>query len=324
MAKSDSINKTILGIVVPCYNEEEVLPLTREQLINLLNDLTEKEKIHKDSFIAFVDDGSRDLTWKLISGYADNDQRIKGVKLSRNFGHQSALLAGLNSFMSKADCIVSIDADLQDDVKVIEDMVDNFHNGFDLVYGVRKQRKTDTFFKRMTALSFYKLMQWMGVDIVYNHADYRLASKRVLLQLNNFSEVNLFLRGMFPLVGFPSTNVYYDRLERAAGESKYPLRKMMAFAFDGISSFSVKPLRLVTTIGFIIFFVSLIMAGYSLYSFLFLGTVPGWTSITLPIYFMSGIQILCIGIIGEYLGKIYKEVKSRPKFIIETIEDNSK
>ncbi len=317
---SNSATTPVIGIVVPCYNEEEVLPTTYEKLTELVIKLINKQKIGGTSFVALVDDGSRDNTWNQIAEYAQESKHIKGVKLSRNFGHQGALLAGLNAFMNETDCIISIDADLQDDINVIEDMVDKYHEGFDIVYGVRKKRKTDSFFKRTTALGFYKLMKWMGVEIVYNHADYRLSSKRVLENLNSFQEVNLFLRGIFPLIGYPSTEVYYDRLERFAGESKYPLKKMLAFAFDGISSFSIKPLRLVSTIGFIVFFISIFLAGYSLFSFLFLGTVPGWTSITLPIYFLSGIQILCIGIIGEYLGKIYKEVKQRPKFIIQKIE----
>lgn len=308
-----------LGIVVPCYNEEQVLPFTCEKLTTLVKELIENGKILEDSFITFVDDGSRDKTWQMIEKYAADNSLIRGVKLSRNFGHQGALLAGLNSFMNKADCIVSIDADLQDDILVISEMVDKYSQGYDIVYGVRKERKTDTFFKRTTALTFYKLMKWLGVEIIYNHADYRLASRRVLENLGTFNEVNLFLRGVFPLIGFPSTKVYYDRLERFAGESKYPLKKMMGFAFDGISSFSVKPLRMVSIIGVVVFLASIVMALYSLYSYLFLGTVPGWTSITLPIYFISGIQILCIGIIGEYLGKVYKEVKARPRFIIDKI-----
>jgi glycosyltransferase involved in cell wall biosynthesis len=317
---SNSVTTPVIGIVVPCYNEEQVLPTTYEKLTELLKKLIDKGKVDGESFVALVDDGSRDNTWYQIAEYAGKNKHIKGVKLSRNFGHQGALLAGLNAFMNDTDCLISIDADLQDDINVIEDMVDKFHEGFDIVYGVRKKRKTDSIFKRTTALGFYKLMKWMGVEIVYNHADYRLSSKRVLENLKTFKEVNLFLRGIFPLIGYPSTEVYYDRLERFAGESKYPLKKMLAFAFDGISSFSVKPLRLVSIIGFIVFIISLILAGYSLFSFLFLGTVPGWTSITLPIYFLSGIQILCIGIIGEYLGKVYKEVKERPKFIIQKIE----
>ncbi len=308
-----------LGIVVPCYNEEQVLPFTCEKLTTLVKELIQNGKILESSFITFVDDGSRDGTWQMIEKYAADNSFIRGVKLSRNFGHQGALLAGLNSFMNKADCIVSIDADLQDDILVINEMVDKYSQGYDIVYGVRKERKTDTFFKRTTALTFYKLMKWLGVEIIYNHADYRLASRRVLENLGTFNEVNLFLRGVFPLIGFPSTMVYYDRLERFAGESKYPLKKMMAFAFDGISSFSVKPLRMVSIIGILVFLASIVMALYSLYSYLFLGTVPGWTSITLPIYFISGIQILCIGIIGEYLGKVYKEVKARPRFIIDKI-----
>ncbi|MFO7658916.1 MAG: glycosyltransferase family 2 protein [Bacteroidales bacterium] len=313
------INTPILGIVVPCYNEEQVLPHTKDRLEQLIRNLIEVEKISSDSLIVFVNDGSQDHTWELIEKFVKENPMFQGIKLSRNFGHQNALLAGLNTFMNSCDCIISIDSDLQDDIQVIEEMVDKFREGFDIVYGVRKERKSDTFFKRTTALVFYKLMKWLGVEIIYNHSDYRMASRRVLENLNSFNEVNLFLRGIFPLIGYPSTCVYYDRLERFAGESKYPLKKMMAFAFDGISSFSIKPLRIVSIIGIIVFFMSIIMAIYSLYSHLFLGTVPGWTSITLPVYFISGIQILCIGVIGEYLGKVYKEVKSRPRYIIEKI-----
>jgi glycosyltransferase involved in cell wall biosynthesis len=316
---ANTTGQPILGIIVPCYNEEEVLTETMKRLQQQLTGLVESGRISGKSFAAYVDDGSRDKTWEIIQETSKNNPQVKGVKLSRNFGHQGALLAGMNAFMESSDCIITIDADLQDDINVIGEMVDKFREGFHIVYGVRKKRKTDTFFKRFTALRFYKLMKWLGVDIVYNHADYRLISRLVLQKFTDFREVNIFLRGIFPLIGFPSTSVYYDRLERFAGESKYPLKKMMAFAFDGISSFSVKPLRIVSVIGLIVFLLSIAMALYSLYSYFFLGTVPGWTSITLPVYFISGIQILCIGIIGEYLGKVYTEVKARPRFIIENI-----
>ncbi len=316
-------NKTLplLAIVVPCYNEEEVLPYSKAKLCEFLERMQAIGKIAMDSFISFIDDGSKDNTWEIISNYCLDNKHIKGVKLSRNFGHQSALLTGLHCYHNTVDCVVSIDADLQDDIKVIEQMVDGYGEGYDIVYGVRNERKTDTLFKRNTAIGFYKIMKWLGVEIVYNHADFRLASKRALQQLCNFNEVNLFLRGIFPLIGFPSKVVYYDRLERKFGETKYPFKKMLEFALDGISSFSVKPLRFISLIGIAVFFVCLLMAGYALYSWLFRGTVPGWTSITLPVYFISGVQIFCIGIIAEYLGKIYSEIKARPRYIIEKIID---
>jgi glycosyltransferase involved in cell wall biosynthesis len=324
MSKSSLAKKTRLALVVPCYNEEEVLPITCDKMVQILNEMIGKEKISKDSFVAFIDDGSLDSTWKIIEEEASTSSLIRGVKLARNFGHQDALFAGLNTYMNSADCIVSIDADLQDDIQVIEEMVDKYHAGFDIVYGVRKVRKTDSIFKRFTAITFYRILKWLGVEVIFNHSDYRLASRRVLQNLSNFREVNLFLRGIFPLIGFPSATVYYERKSRFAGESKYPLRKMLEFAFDGISSFSIKPLRIVSVIGIVIFLISLVMAAYALYSHFFIGTVPGWTSITLPVYFISGVQILCIGILGEYLGKVYKEVKSRPRFIVEKIIEEKK
>ncbi|MGC4034399.1 MAG: glycosyltransferase family 2 protein [Chitinophagaceae bacterium] len=309
----------IVGIILPCYNEEEILKQTDEKIGQLVDTLVEKKLISPESFIAYVDDGSKDNTWELIESSVNTSENRVGVKLSRNFGHQSALLGGVTSLYQNADCIITIDADLQDDITVIEEMIIKYTQGYEIVYGVRKKRDTDSAFKKKTAQGFYTLMKSMGVDIIYNHADFRLASKRVCENLLKFGEVKLFLRGIFPLIGFNYTHVYYDRLERNAGTSKYPLFKMLGFALEGITSFSVKPLRIVSLIGISIFFVSLILAAYSLYSYLFLGTVPGWTSITLPIYFIGGVQILCIGIIGEYLGKIYQEVKSRPRFIIETV-----
>ncbi|MGC9342491.1 MAG: glycosyltransferase family 2 protein [Bacteroidales bacterium] len=309
-------NPTV-GIVVPCYNEEEVIEDSNTKLLTLLEELKKEKLADSKSFIGYIDDGSKDTTWKILRDLSKKNPSIKAIKLSRNYGHQFALLSGLASYNGFADCLISIDADLQDDIKVIKDMIREFQEGVDIVYGVRKSRKKDTFFKRFTAVSFYKLMRFFGVDVVFNHADFRLSSKRVNTYLNDFEEVNLFLRGIFPLIGFKSSNVYYDRMERLAGETKYPLKKMLAFALEGISSFSVKPLRMVTFIGFIIFIVSIGMAFYSLYSYFYLGTVPGWTSITLPIYFISGIQLLSIGVIGEYLGKVYREVKARPRYIIE-------
>jgi len=292
---------------------------TDKKISELVEQLIANKVIAPESSIIYVDDGSKDKTWVLIQNIVDISTNKIGIKFSRNFGHQSALLGGITSVHQQVDCIITIDADLQDDISVIEEMIIKYTQGFEVVYGVRKARNTDTAFKKRTAQGFYSLMKNMGVNIIYNHADFRLASSRVCENLLKFGEVNLFLRGIFPLIGFNSTTVYYDRLERSAGTSKYPFMKMLGFALEGITSFSVKPLRIVSLIGIFIFFVSLILAFYSLYSYLFLGTVPGWTSITLPIYFIGGIQILCIGIIGEYLGKIYKEVKSRPKFIIETI-----
>jgi len=308
-----------IGIVLPCYNEEEILLQTDQKIGGLLEQLICQKLVAENSQIIYVDDGSRDKTWEIVQGLVDTSPNRVGIKFSRNFGHQAALLGGITSIYQQVDCIITIDADLQDDIGVIEEMIVRYSHGFEIVYGVRKKRETDSAFKRKTAQGFYSLMKTMGVNIIYNHADFRLASSRVCENLLRFGEVNLFLRGIFPLIGFNSTTVYYDRLERTAGETKYPLMKMLGFALEGITSFSVKPLRIVSLIGITLFFISLILALYSLYSYLFLGTVPGWTSITLPIYFIGGVQILCIGIIGEYLGKIYKEVKSRPRFIIETI-----
>jgi len=309
----------ILGLILPCYNEEEILSETDRKIGELTEQLIERGIIAKESIIVYVDDGSRDKTWNLIQELADISENRVGIKFSRNFGHQAALLGGISSIYDRVDCLITIDADLQDDIRVIEDMVIKYTQGFEIVYGVRKNRRSDSAFKKSTAQGFYSIMRRMGVNIIYNHADFRLASNKVCENLLRFGEVNLFLRGIFPLVGFNNTVVYYDRLERSAGETKYPLVKMLGFALEGITSFSVKPLRIVSLIGLSIFFISIILTGYSLYSYFFLGTVPGWTSITLPIYFIGGVQILCIGVIGEYLGKIYKEVKSRPRFIIESI-----
>lgn len=305
-----------LCIVIPCYNEQEVLPTTSSQLITLMQMLIEKGKIASTSCIYFVDDGSKDRTWEIIETLCAQNSLFKGIKLSRNRGHQNALLAGL--FMAKGDAIVSIDADLQDDLVAIEKMVDAYHNGFEIVYGVRSKRETDTFFKRLSAEGFYSFMQLMGVDIVHNHADYRLLSQRVLEHLKAFNETNLFLRGMIPMLGFSSTTVYYERAERFAGESKYPLKKMLSFAWDGITSLSVVPLRLITALGLIIFFIASLMSVWVIFIKLFTNqAVSGWASTVLPIYFIGGIQLLSIGIVGEYIGKIYLETKSRPRFIIE-------
>lgn len=307
-----------LGIVVPCYNEEAVLEETTSRLTELLERMVKSKKISKDSRVYFVDDGSRDRTWEMIETLSQKHKFIAGIKLSRNRGHQNALLGGL--FTAEGDALVSIDADLQDDINVIEDMVDEFNNGSDIVYGVRKLRKTDTRFKKWTAEGFYKLMLWMGVDIVYNHADYRLMSRRAVDFLKDYQEVNLFIRGIIPLIGFKATNVYYDRAERFAGESKYPLKKMLAFAWNGITSFSTVPLKLITIMGFITFITTFLAAGWVFFVWAVLDrAIPGWTSTVLPIFFFGGVQILSLGVIGEYLGKIYSETKARPRFIIEKV-----
>lgn len=309
-----------LAIVVPCYNEEEVLPLASEALRRVLEDLVQKGKIAQDSFILFVDDGSKDRTWELIEKeHIAHPVQACGVKLAGNVGHQFALTAGLNTAGDMSDVTVSIDADLQDDVAVIEEMIDKFHGGCDIVYGVRRERKTDTFFKRMTAQSFYRLMGLMGVKTVYNHADFRLMSKRAVEEFSKYKETNLFLRGMMPLIGYQTDCVYYDRKERAAGESKYPLKKMLALAFNGISSFSVKPITLILGMGLFIIFISILAAVYALISFFTGHVVPGWTSLILSIWFLGGLQLLAIGMVGQYIGKIYMEVKQRPRYNIERI-----
>ena len=305
-----------LSLILPCYNEEEVLKETSAKLLSLFNKLIESSKIDDNSTIYFIDDGSADSTWSIIKALSKKDKHISGIKLSRNFGHQNALLSALMTV--EGDVVISIDADLQDDVKIIEQMVDKYQNGNEIIYGIRNERKTDTLFKRTTAEGFYKIMQIMGVDIIFNHADYRLLSRKVIEHLKEYKEVNLFLRAMVPLIGFRSANVYYDRSERFAGESKYPFKKMLSFAWDGITSFSVMPLRIITVIGFLLFFTSLFMSFWILgIKFFTEVAIPGWASTVLPIYFIGGVQILSIGIIGEYIGKIYLEIKARPRYIIE-------
>lgn len=306
-----------LYIVVPCYNEEEVLPETSKRLKEKMNQLIKAKKISPDSHVVFVNDGSKDKTWELISSYSEKDHLFGGINLSRNRGHQNALLAGLMTVKEDADMVISMDADLQDDINAVDKFVDAYYDGNDVVYGVRSSRKKDTFFKRTTALAFYKLMSRMGVESVYNHADYRLMSKRALNALENFKEVNLFLRGIMPLIGFPSTIVEYERNERFAGESKYPLKKMLNFALDGITSFSVKPIRFITAIGFLISVISVIMFIYTIVRHILGFTVAGWSSLIISLWFLGGVQILSIGVIGEYIGKIYMETKGRPRFIIE-------
>ena len=310
--------RPILYIVVPCYNEHAVLETTSEKLSQIVSGMINKGKISQDSKIVFVDDGSRDNTWELICKEHESREYVNGVKLSRNRGHQNALLGGLMTVKDDCDCTVSIDAALQDDINTIELMVDKYLDGCDIVYGVRNKRKTDTFFKRTTAIAFYKLMKFMGVDCVFNHADYRLMSRQALNELSKFTEQNLFLRGMVPLIGLKSDKVYYDRLERFAGESKYPLKKMLSFAFDGITSFSINPIRMISTLGFITCLVTAVIFIYSLIQKFRGATIPGWTSIMCSIWFLGGVQLLGIGLIGEYIGKMYKEVKNRPRFIIET------
>lgn len=306
----------IIAIVIPCYNENEVLYETTKRLDALLNDYKARQLISVDSYVLYVDDGSKDNTWQIISEIHQSNPSFKGLKLSRNHGHQNALLAGL-SYATESDATISVDADLQDDLNVMEEMILHFRNGKQIVYGVRNERKTDTFFKRNTALLFYKFIEKMGVESVYNHADYRLIGHKALKTFLNFPEKNLYLRGMIPLVGYPSEKVYYDRSERFAGESKYNLKKMFSLAWNGITSLSIKPLRFVTACGFIIFFISIILSIYALYSYINDKTIAGWTSIVLPVYFLGGIQLLCIGLLGEYVAKIYKEVKNRPRFIVE-------
>ena len=306
-----------LYVVVPCYNESEVLLETSKRLCQLFEELYTCKKISSDSKIIFVDDGSKDNTWQLITKSHETYKWINGIKLSKNQGHQNALLAGLLTVKDECDCTISIDADLQDDLNAIKEMIDKFLNGTDVVYGVRKKRSTDTFFKRTTALAFYKLMKFLGVNCIYNHADYRLMSKRALDALSEFKEKNLFLRGIVPLVGFTSDCVYYDRNERFAGTSKYPFKKMLSFAFDGITSFSITPIRIITFLGTATCFVSGIILIYSLVQKFRGFTNPGWTSIICSIWLLGGLQLLGIGLIGEYIGKVYKEVKDRPRYIIE-------
>lgn len=316
-----------LAIVVPCYNEEEVLHIASDALREVLDDLISKGKVAPDSFILFVNDGSKDRTWELIEEeHKLHPVQVNGVKLAGNVGHQFALTAGLITAKDMSDVTISIDADLQDDVAVIEEMIDKYHAGIDIVYGVRKERKTDTFFKRTTAQGFYKVMDKMGVKTVYNHADFRLMSKRAVEEFSKYHETNLFLRGIMPLIGFQTDCVYYDRKERVAGESKYPLKKMLALAFNGISSFSVKPISMILGLGFAIVVISILAAIYAFISYFTGKVVPGWTSLILSIWFLGGLQLLAIGLVGQYIGKIYIEVKHRPRYTIEKVltEENSK
>lgn len=312
-----------LYMVIPCYNEEEVLEETTRRLEEKYAALTDSGKISEDSRILYVNDGSKDGTWPLIEKLHRENPHVSGLNLSRNRGHQNAVLAGLMYAKDYCDAAISMDADLQDDINAIDEMLDKFAEGKDVVYGVRSSRKKDSFFKKFTAEAFYKIMLWMGVDIVFNHADYRLMSRRVLEQLESYKEVNLFLRGIIPLIGYPSANVYYERSERFAGESKYPLKKMLSFAFDGITSFSIKPIRFILSLGLIIFLVSVGILIYSLIRHFIGATVLGWSSLMVSIWALGGLQLLAIGIIGEYIGKMYLETKGRPRFAIQDILDDT-
>ena len=306
-----------LYLVIPCYNEEEVLPETSKQLRAKMETLMAAGKISKESRIVFVNDGSKDQTWEIIESLHKENPLFQGIKLSRNKGHQNALLAGLMTVKEHCDMAISMDADLQDDIDAIDGMLEKYAEGCDIVYGVRNARDTDTAFKRKTAEGYYKVMGLLGADIVYNHADYRLMSKRALDGLEQFKEVNLFLRGVVPMIGYKSDKVYYARKERFAGESKYPLKKMLAFAWEGLTSLSVKPIRMIMTLGSAIFLVSIAMLIYSLVRHAMGATLVGWTSTVVSIWAIGGLQLLAIGIIGEYIGKVYLETKQRPKFIVE-------
>ncbi len=305
-----------LCIVVPCYNEEEVLEDTCARLLALLTTLTAAGKISAASRLCFVDDGSRDGTWALIEKLAETDERVTGIKLSRNRGHQNALLAGL--LTAEGDAVVSVDADLQDDIGAIPKMIDRYTRGADIVFGVRSRRDSDAVFKRITAQAFYRLMSWLGAQTVYNHADFRLMSRRAVEALREYREVNLFLRGIVSLVGFPTDIVEYERSPRLAGTSKYPLRRMISLALQGVTSFSVVPLRIITFLGMLVFLISFGVGAWVLYVRFFTDlATPGWASTVLPMFFLGGVQILCLGVMGEYLGRLYQEVKGRPRYIIE-------
>ena len=314
--------KPILYIVIPCYNEEKVLTITSGMFLDKVNELVGLGKISEDSRIMFVNDGSKDNTWNIICNLAKQNKKFMGISQSRNRGHQNAVLAGLMEAKDKCDITISIDCDGQDDINAMNKMVDEYLDGSEIVYGVRSKRDTDTFFKRFTAEGFYKLLNWMGAEVVFNHADYRLVSSRVLQEFANYKEVNIFLRGMFPLVGFKSISVYYERHERIAGSSHYPLGKMLALAFDGITSLSVKPIRMITTFGMFISLLSFIGVIWSIVIQLTGHAVAGWASMTSIICFIGGIQLICLGVLGEYIGKIYMEVKARPRYIISERTDD--
>ncbi len=307
-----------LLLVVPCYNEEAVLEDSYQKLITFYEQIKQNALISPDSKICLVDDGSRDKTWSIINALSLKDNTVLGIKLSRNFGHQSAIMAGLDHFRHDFDCFITIDADLQDDVNAITGMIEKYKEGASVVYGVRDDRSSDSWFKRVTAEGFYSIMQKMGVPVIFNHADFRLMDRRILQELQSFKEINLFIRGVIPLVGFKNDKVFYKRLERTAGETKYPVRKMLLFAWNGITSFSNFPMRLVLYGGAITFFISILVSIYIIFSFLFGYTAPGWSSTLLIISVFSGFNMIALGLIGEYVGKIYEEVKGRPRYIIET------
>jgi len=313
-----------LYIVLPCFNEEAVLHETSRQLLELMKNMKSDSLVSSKSRIVFVDDGSKDKTWDIINRLCDDYEDILGIKLSANVGHQNALWGGLMSVADDCDCAITIDADLQDDIHTIPEMMKLFNEGCDIVYGIRKKRDSDTFFKRTSAITFYKLMQKMGTNILYNHADFRLMSKKAIKALSEFDERNLFLRGMVPLLGFKSANVYYDRIERFAGETKYSLKKMISFAFNGITSFSITPIRLISAFGAIVCLFSLCMAIYAFIQKITGHTSEGWASLMISIWFLGGVQLLSLGLVGEYIGKIYKETKRRPRYIIEEYKDNAK
>ena len=328
---------TKLYLAIPCYNEEEVLPETSRQLKAVMQSMIDRGKISPESKIAFVndgsevpphsrsvfiDDGSKDRTWEIISELHTENHIFQGIKLSRNRGHQNALLCGLMTLKDKADAVISIDADLQDDINTFDEMVAKYENGCDVVYGVRSKRETDTFFKRFTAEGFYKILNHMGAKVIFNHADFRLMSKRALNAFSLYKETNIFLRGMVPMIGFKSDIVTYERSERLAGESKYPLKKMLALAWEGITSLSIQPIRIITWLGAIVFGISLIMIIYSLISFFCGWSVSGWSSLLCSIWAIGGLQLLAIGVIGEYIGKIYMETKRRPRFIVDKVLDD--
>ncbi|MCI8857031.1 MAG: glycosyltransferase family 2 protein [Clostridiaceae bacterium] len=311
-----------LYIIIPCYNEHEVLPITSKQFLDKLKQLIQADKILENSRILLVDDGSRDNTWEIICELAARDEHFAGIRQSRNYGHQNAVLAGLMEAKDRCDITISIDCDGQDDINAMDQMIELYQKGNEVVYGVRDNRDSDTFFKRFTAENFYKMMKWMGVESVFNHADYRLLSSKVLQSFSEFQEVNLFLRGMIPLVGYPSAAAYYARRERIAGESHYPLRKMLALAIDGITSLSVKPIRLITGVGIFAAIIGFLGILWSIFNVVFAQTVAGWASMTCMICFMGGVQLFSLGIIGEYIGKIYMETKHRPRYIISERTEN--
>jgi len=307
-----------LGIVIPCFNEEEGLAETTKHLLSLMNSMINNKEISKESFVCYIDDGSKDKTWELIQKFTNESSLFKGIKLSRNFGHQNALIAGLMQLKDEADALISMDADLQDDISIVKEFTSKYKEGYHIVYGVRDDRTTDTKFKRRTAEFFYKFQEFMGIESISNHADYRLLSSKALNALAEFKEVNLFIRGIVPMLGFKSCSVHYTRGERFAGETKYPLKKMIAFALDGIASFSIVPLRVITIIGFFLFLFSLITIAWITFEKLFFDTVvQGWASTMISIYFIGGIQIMSIGIIGEYVGRNFQQSKGRPRYIIE-------